>query len=39
MEKHDDLIELGAASTETQGPLIGVTDELGRQPAAGLNND
>lgn len=39
MEKHDDLIELGDASTETQGPAIGVTDELGRQPDAGLSND
>ena len=34
-----DLIDLGAASVETQGGDEQVIDVLGRQPKLGLSND
>jgi hypothetical protein len=36
---HDDLIDLGTASIETYGTPIGVDDEQGHLPAAGLSRD
>jgi hypothetical protein len=38
--RHDDLIELGAATIETKGGPIGFVDqERTLQPAAGLSDD
>jgi hypothetical protein len=39
MAQHDDLIDLGTASVEIQGLLVGIKDEDGGQPSAGLSND
>jgi hypothetical protein len=39
MEREDDLVELGSASVETQGPVFGHKDELIGQNVAGLTND
>ena len=39
MEREDDLVELGSASVETQGPVFGHKDELIGQNVAGLAND
>jgi hypothetical protein len=37
---HEDLIDLGAASAETQGVMGGLDDqEGGRKPSAGLTDD
>ena len=38
--RHDDLVELGLVTVETQGGPIGVLDaERTRQPFAGLSDD
>ena len=38
--KHEDLIDLGAASTETKGPAFGKDDVLtGQIPREGLSNE
>jgi len=38
--QHDDLIDLGAASTETKGPAFGKDDVLtGQIPREGLSNE
>lgn len=39
MEREDDLVELGSASTETLGLVFGHKDELIRQNRAGLTDD
>lgn len=39
MEREDDLVELGSASVETQGPVFGHKDELIGQNLAGLTDD
>lgn len=38
--QHDELIDLGAATTETKGPTAGVDDShTGQIPFAGLSNE
>jgi hypothetical protein len=39
MEREDDVIDLGAASVETQGPLVGLGDDFIGQRKAELSND
>lgn len=38
-EQHDDLIDLGTASTETFGAPGLIGDEQGQRPTPGLSND
>ena len=39
MERDDDIIDLGAASVETQGFRPGIGDEVQGAPLAGLSDD
>lgn len=39
MEREDDVIDLGTASVETQGPLVGLGDDFIGQRKAELSND
>jgi|GEM_PF-3041383 len=39
MERDNDLIDLGSASAETQGPVFGHKDDLIGQNVAGLTDD
>ena len=38
-EQHDDLIDLGAASVETKGPIGTGIDDVLRQSAGGISDD
>lgn len=39
MEREDNLIELGRATEETRGPVVGLKDEFIGQALPGLSDD